>query len=78
MLEEYVPSNNVITRCFLNGTYYFSKKTYFQVSEIKAFIELLRSCSRDKKNIIIDNIFSRLDSIDRYSDQNLSNDDIPF
>lgn len=78
MLEEYVPSNNVIKRCFLNGTYYFSKKTYFQVSEIKAFIELLRSCSRDKKNIIIDNIFSRLDSIDRYSDQNLSNDDIPF
>jgi len=79
MLEEYVPSNNMVIRCFLNGTYYFNKSSYFSVSAIKVFIELLRSCSKDKKNIIIDNLFARLDSLERYSNQGPDFDDeIPF
>ena len=80
MLEEKVPSNNLIARCFLNGGYYFSKQVQFPVSQLKWFLELLRSSSKDKKKIIIDNVFTKLDSIKRYSDNPDINfdDDIPF
>jgi len=79
MLEELVPSNPIITKCFLNGSFYFTKKIFFPVSEIKAFIELIRSCSQDKKNIIFENLFLKLDSIERYSESPVEfDDDIPF
>lgn len=78
MLEEYVPTNNIVVRCFLNGEYYFKKSNFFPVPSIKAFLELLRSCSKDKKNIIIINLCSRLDSINRYSKPTPGFDDIPF
>jgi len=80
MLEEYVPSNNLVAKCFLNGQYYYyNKKNIFSVSELKSFIEFTRSCSKDKKNIIINNLFTRLDTIERYSEPPLGyNDDVPF
>jgi eukaryotic-like serine/threonine-protein kinase len=79
MLEEYVPSNNLVARCFLNGSYYYSKKSFFLVSELKSFIEFMRSCSKDKKNIIINNLYTRLDTIIRYSEPPIGfNDDVPF
>lgn len=78
MLEEYLPSSSLVTKCFLNGTYYYSKNNYFPVHEVKAFIELIRSCSKDKKNIIINNLCSKLDSIERYIEPPVDFDDAPF
>ena len=78
MLEEYLPSSSVVTRCFLNGTYYYNKNNYFPVHEVKGFIELIRSCSKDKKNIIINNLCSKLDAIERYSEPSVNYDDVPF
>jgi eukaryotic-like serine/threonine-protein kinase len=79
MLEEYVPSNNLITRCFIDGQYYFSKSPLIPVSEIKSFIEFLRSCSTDKKNIILNNLHTKLDTIERYSEPPFgSGEDVPF
>ena len=78
MLEEDLPKNTPVTNCFLNGAYYFKRNKYFPVSVLKLFIELLRSCSRDKKNIIIINLCSKLDSIERYSEAPPWEGDVPF
>lgn len=78
MLEECVPNNSFILACFLNGTYFFNKSYYFSVSILKSFVELLKSCSNEKKNIILINLQSRLDSVMRYDEKMEFDDDIPF
>lgn len=79
MLEENVASNAGVLRCFLNGDYYYSRSALFPVSEIKSFIELIRSCSIDKRNIIVTNLCTRMDAIERYTEAPVSfDDDIPF
>ena len=77
MLEENLPDNNLITKIFINGSYYFRENLDMSVNDLKAFIELLRSCSREKGNIILSNIHTKLDVINRYDDK-FEDDDIPF
>ena len=77
MLEENLPDNTTLIRCFINGTYYYNKHFNFSISIIKNFINLLRSCSIEKKNIILSNIHTKLDSILRY-EETVPEDDIPF
>jgi len=76
MLEENLPDTSWLTACFINGEYYSIKKGIFPVSSIKSFIDLLRSCSNEKRNIIFSNIQSKLDAIERYDKK--ASDDIPF
>lgn len=80
MLEEYVPSNSLVLKCFINGQYYYNNTYSIRVDVLRAFVDLFRSSSREKKNIIVGNIQARLDAVKRYSDQKSSNfdDDIPF
>lgn len=78
MLEEYAPQPTVILRCFINGTYYFSKSESVLVENLKRFLQLFRSCSRGKKDIILSNIHARLDAIPRYDEPVTFDDDIPF
>lgn len=75
MLEVTVPKNTFIIQCFLNGSYKYSNRKTFETSKLKNFLNLLKSCSKDKKNIILSNIHSRLDSIERIDE---FNDEIPF
>jgi len=65
MLEEYLPDLPAVTRCFIDGAYSYFRKRNFYVFCIKDFIKLLRSCSKEKRNIILSNIHSRLDSVKR-------------
>ena len=79
MLEEYVPTNKKVLNCFINGAYYFSKKNLISVNCLKNFLALLRSCSKDKKEIILANIMTRLDAAERYTEVPPStSEDIPF
>lgn len=78
MLERYVPNNTNVIRCFVNGAYYFSNNHSINVENLREFIRLLRSCPREKKDVIISNIFSRLDAIKRYQEKPQFDDDIPF
>lgn len=78
MLEEYMPKPSSVTSCFINGTYYFNKHSQLEVSILKSFIDLLASSSKDKKGIILNNLHSRLDSIDRETVTISADDDIPF
>ena len=79
MLEDRLPSNTLVIRCFLNGSYYFSNRVFMEVANLRRFIELLRSCSREKKSIVLSNIFARLDASPRYQEEiKHEGDDIPF
>ncbi|MGA1980605.1 MAG: serine/threonine-protein kinase [Sedimentisphaerales bacterium] len=76
MLEEHLPNNSSLIQCFVNGSYYFSNENTFSVTLIKSFIDLLRSCSKEKRNIIFSNLHSKLDAVERYDLK--AEDDIPF
>jgi len=78
MLEKYIPNNNALIQCFVNGSYYFGKNYYIPIYIIKSFLELLRSCSKEKRNIILSNLHSKLDAIVRYDKPPEFDDEIPF
>lgn len=74
MLEDYIQNPNVLSRCFVNGAYYFARPE-LDLFALKNFIRLLKSVSVDKKRVIINNLWQRLDTINRYEDET---DDLPF
>ena len=76
MLEDCLPDNTALTRCFINGTYYYSKNESIEVACLEKFIRLLRGSTKEKKNIILSNIHSRLDAIDRKTPK--LDDEVPF
>ncbi len=78
MLEDYLPAPHLIIRCFVNGNYYYKRNSSVPVSIIKGFIDLLKSCSNEKQNIILSNIHTKLDSLKRYDPKVDLNPDIPF
>lgn len=79
MLEQWLPSNAIVIQCFVNGSYYYSNKSFLEVENLRRFIHLLRSCSKEKKDIIISNILTRLNGVARYQEQTKFDDDgIPF
>lgn len=79
MLEEHVPDSSLIVRCFINGQYYYNKSYWFRVDVLREFLDLYRSSSREKKNIIVGNIQTKLDAVKRYDKQfDNFDDEIPF
>lgn len=78
MLEKYVPTNSVVLRAFISGAYYFSSSRFFQVVTVRKFLELLRHSSPAKRNIIVANLKTRLDALERYDEHTDFYDDIPF
>jgi eukaryotic-like serine/threonine-protein kinase len=75
MLEEILPENTVIVRCFLDGAYYY-KDSRFPTAVLHRFLTFFRSCSRERRNIVLSNLHAKLDSLARY--QELRTEDIPF
>lgn len=79
MLEEYIPENSVVLQCLINGTYYYRNQYGFRVDVLRAFLDFFRSSFREKKNIIIGNIQTKLDAVERYNKEVVEfDDDIPF
>jgi serine/threonine protein kinase len=78
MLEQYVPNNSLVLQCLINGSYYYSRRYFISVDVLKKFVDLFRACSREKKNIIISNLQTKLDSIKRYDEGEEPAEDIPF
>lgn len=78
MLEDYVPQPSDVARYFISGAFKYSTRSEIEVSVLKHFIELLRSCSREKKNIILSNIHSKLSAVKRFDTLLNLDDEIPF
>ncbi|NLE74006.1 MAG: protein kinase family protein [Actinobacteria bacterium] len=75
MLEEFVPDSATVISCFVRGAYRYKKKG-LQVAAVKAFLQIIKSASPEKRRIIIANLYTRLDAIERYC--LLPDDEIPF
>ncbi|MBN3759295.1 protein kinase family protein [Burkholderia sp. Ac-20365] len=79
MLEDFIPDPTVVSSCFINGAYRYGTNAYFEVDVLKSFIALLRKTSREKQEIIIANLHSRLDAKPRHTvEAPEMDDDIPF
>lgn len=80
MLDEVVPDAASVTRCFVDGVYYY-KKSGMSVETVKNFLDLLMSCRAEQSRIIIANLQTKLDAVKRYdakADVSFDDDDIPF
>jgi eukaryotic-like serine/threonine-protein kinase len=83
MLEKAVPHTPMITQCFLDGTYYYSKRLRFPVPLVKRFLTLLKSCNHEQGRIILANLHTKMDTITRYFEAPPDfdappDDDVPF
>ena len=78
MLEVDVPQAPIILNCFLNGAYYYSKTQLISVVNVRRFLQLFRSFSRGRMEIVLRNLHTRFDATPRYHEQSDFDDDIPF
>jgi len=75
LLEVYIQNPVSISRVFISGNYRYYKNSEFPVETLRDFIKLLKSVSIDKQKIIINNLWQRLDSVERFT---LYDDGLPF
>ena len=74
MLEEFIQNPNSLIKCFIKGEFSFFTKNLISVPCLNDFIKLLKSVTDDKRKIILNNLWNRLDSISRHDFA----DDLPF
>lgn len=81
MLEQFIQDPAIIIACFAESgfRYYRSQGgAKMLVVRLKQFIDLLRSVSYEKRNIILANLQTRLDGLERFEKNGHGDDDIPF
>jgi len=76
MLETYIQNPNYLIRCFMKGKYTYWKTVKIQVSVLKEFITFFKSVTKDKQKIVLNNIWKRLDAVDRKKEK--VPEEIPF
>lgn len=76
MLERYIQVPLYIARCFVKGQFYYNSPRDIKVETILKFNQLLKSSSNEKRIIIMNNLWQRLDKIERFEDK--PEDDLPF
>ncbi|MGM8139176.1 protein kinase family protein [Enterococcus italicus] len=78
-LEEFVQDNSLLISCFLKNGFSYSKRKIVKVKTIQNFYQLLLNSDAMKKEIIIENLRTRLSLINIKSDfVDISDDDLPF
>jgi eukaryotic-like serine/threonine-protein kinase len=79
MLEEFVPKPNSLVQIFIGGNFKFYPQQSLDVENLRNFLRLLQKSDKTKKNIILRNLQTRLDSIERFSNKVIDLDDeVPF
>jgi serine/threonine protein kinase len=76
LLEETVPDAATVTRCFIKGGYY-SLRSGFPTSTVTAVLGLIKRATTEQRKIIMANLHTRLDAIERYWPPPVE-DDVPF
>jgi len=77
ILENFIQNPAAIARCFIEGSYYYNTKAILKVEYLKNFLVLLKTTSNEKKRLILNNLWQRIDSIKRYTISQID-DDLPF
>ncbi len=65
ILEENIQNLSRLARSFVKGNFKYFKNTEFKVKNLNEFISLLKSSPKEKQKIIINNLWQRLDKIER-------------
>ncbi len=77
MLEDNLPDCSAVIRCLIRGSYRYHKSG-FSVDILRGFLHVLKSSPEEKVRIILANLHSRLDAVERIVEEESDDDDIPF
>lgn len=79
MLEEFVPHTPTVLNCLVKGPLRYYPSRSLRVEMVGAFLRLLKSSPPEKQRIILSNLRTKLDAVERYDvNDELSESDIPF
>jgi serine/threonine-protein kinase len=78
MLEEHVAAPNKIASTFIRGPFKYWKNRHFETEVLREFLATLKSLPPDKQSIVLENLLTRLDSVQRTTPKSSLDDDIPF
>lgn len=78
MLEEHILMPNKIASTFIRGAFKYWKNRHFETDVLRDFLSTLKSLSPDKQSIVLENLLTRLDSVERTKPKWHVDDDIPF
>jgi serine/threonine-protein kinase len=76
-LEDYVSKPTRIARTFIDGEYYFRKDWSVRTDTLSGFLGLLKGSNVERANVIVANLCSRMDAVQRYQ-QDPFTDEVPF
>ncbi len=80
ILEAVLPKNNLLIRCFVDGNYtFYTNVDLYVVEDLRQFIMFFKSISIEKKYIVMTNIATILEAMDRIGPPApIIADDLPF
>jgi serine/threonine-protein kinase len=78
LLENEIQNNNKLTTIFINGMYSYYPRVVFSINNLLSIIQLLKSISQDKQKIILNHLWERFDTIERYAEKAPFDVDLPF
>lgn len=73
ILETYLQRNNDLIACFVSGKFRYRRRPMVQVNHVERFYEWWNQLPKDRKIIVLNNLWTRFDNIERKMD-----DDLPF
>jgi len=79
MLEESITDSWRIIGCFVEGGFYYKSRASIETESLRDFLKLMKSSSSEQAKIIVANLHTRLDAVERYGKElEISDEDIPF
>lgn len=73
ILETYIQCNKDLIACFISGTFRYKTKALVPVIQVEHFYDWWNQISKDRKIIVLNNLWTRFDNIEREME-----DDLPF
>ncbi len=75
ILEDTLQNQNILARCFIKGNFTYWKNGEIGIDIVYNFLKFLSSSSKERQKVILNNLWQRLDSIQRHDP---TEDDLPF
>ncbi|WP_341225421.1 protein kinase family protein [uncultured Arcticibacterium sp.] len=76
ILEDNIQNQNRLARCFIKGNFRYWKNREIKVDAVYDFSKFLSSSSKERQKVILNNLWQRLDKIDRHDPS--EEVDLPF